>query len=70
MTARLGVWRLGMEEGSREGRRGDVLDPLFLWQKQRSEEVRGSGQVEFLWTKGTSQDNQYLSLNKFKMKKR
>lgn len=34
VTARLGVWRLGMEEGSREGRRGDVLDPLFLLPKE------------------------------------
>ena len=42
----------------------------FCQRKQRNEEVRGSGQVEFLWTKGTSQDNQHLSLNKFKMKKR
>lgn len=34
MTARLGVWKGAMEEGSRKGGRGDVLDTLLFLPKE------------------------------------
>ena len=34
VTAMLGVWKGGMEEGSQKGGRGDVLDTLFFLPKE------------------------------------